>query len=313
MVALQVVSPLISETDILAMTLDNPPGEILKNPLRLRLGEILFHARRFEVVARTRRDVEGFVHDAGSGQPLADWQIVVTNGFDRFRMERLEVRTDEVGRYRVPRYVAHAVDISVVPPSGQPYPTGQFMAEAGPTLDAVVVNFDARRLPLLRGWITDAATGQSVVGTIQDIALPGNLNLNGYRGFDPRRGISKAVSDDGTFALPVLAGPSLVTFYARDPGHFRPWEGAEHLPGYDPRTQRVPIAYHPLTRRKAGDIDPPSILTTKPNFVVAIQADLATPLASLDYQLEPVPRSRSRSWTRRGNRSAPPGSRRPAI
>ena len=287
-VALQVASPSITETDLLAMTLDNPPGPIPRVG-KPRLGEILFHARRFEVVVGTRRDVEGVVREAVSGQPLADWQVVIGNSFDRHRMEREEVRTDAAGRYHLPRFVGHEVDVDFLPPSGQPYPPGRITAQVGPTPAPLVVNFDVHRLPLLRGRITDQATGLPVAGSLEAIALPGNPNLDGYPGFDPRRGISKGVDDDGTFALPVLPGPSLVAFYARDTGHYRTGLGADRLPGHDPKTQRVPIAYDPRTRRRAGDVDSPSIHADRANFLVAIEADLATPLEPLACQLEPVP------------------------
>ncbi|HLJ95922.1 MAG TPA: sigma-70 family RNA polymerase sigma factor, partial [Gemmataceae bacterium] len=177
-----------------------------------------FHGATFDYVAQTSRPVRGIVRDKTTHKPVAGVEI---SGIS-FPVKK--VISDAEGRYEVlglPK--SERYDLQVRPANGQPYFAGWLRLSDSPGLNPLVANIELASASLvLRGRVTDQATGQPVPGAHVDYhALFPNPNIDKVSSLDMPH--SEAMTGtDGTFSLAVLPGPGVVGATAPQPESYRP-------------------------------------------------------------------------------------------
>lgn len=167
----------------------------------------------FDYVPGPGMVVEGAVRDQDTGKPLAG--VVVRQGIaDGFGWgdEELTTTTDAKGNYRLvgvsrpspQRYIG----IEFVPPAGQQY----FTARCSPPMPELgqPARLDVRlkRGVLVKGRVTDKATGQPVQAVVEYFAFADNPTLREIEGFGRCHVVSS--KKDGSFTLPALPGRGIV-------------------------------------------------------------------------------------------------------
>jgi RNA polymerase sigma factor (sigma-70 family) len=148
------------------------------------------------------RILEGVVKAADTGKPVPKAQVVCMDSGLRATCE-----TDEKGGYRlrVPPGDAHEAlpsGLSATPPPGQPYLVGQAPLEWPRGAVKHRIDLALPRGALIRGTVTDAATGKPIAGAVVNQSIPEA----------PYGGQSATTADDGTFTVvvPPVRGRLLV-------------------------------------------------------------------------------------------------------
>src|SRR5262249_1564256 len=133
----------------------------------------------FDHVVAPTMPVVGTVRAKDTGKPLAGVtiraQLSSAYGFHD-RDHYLRTTTDKEGRYRLvglPKMEGHY--LWVTPAAGQPYlPPPRKTAGVSSGLDPLTVNFEMQRGVLIRGRVTDKATGQPVPAVVEYFAFEDN-------------------------------------------------------------------------------------------------------------------------------------------
>ena len=135
------------------------------------------HARRFEYAAAPTKPIEGVVRDKDTGRPIAGLTLrgmVYEEHSSIGLAPGVEATTDAQGHYRLtglPKGPAYR--LFVEPGEGQPYPRATFRVPAGsPALEPVTFDIALKRGILVRGRVTDKATGRPVPGYVTRLHLP---------------------------------------------------------------------------------------------------------------------------------------------
>jgi hypothetical protein len=196
---------------------------------------LVYHGARFEHAAAPTRPVVGAVRDQASGRPLAGARIagIVPNREDDLDYRAgLSTTTDDAGRYRlVGLPTAAAYRLFVFPAEGQPYPNLHRQVSAGPLGPAeVTCDFSMRPGVLVRGRLTDKATGQPVAGRVTTYSFADNPRVKDYAGFAGSDPPSAPVGADGRFEVVALPGRGLVVAGSFSRAYF-PGVGAEKIEG----------------------------------------------------------------------------------
>ena len=146
----------------------------------------------------------------------------------------VEATTDAQGHYRLsglPKGSAYR--LFVEPGAGLPYPRASLRAPAGtPALEPVTFDIALKRGILVRGRVTDKATGQPVPGISKSYAFRDNPLV---REFPASRRTTRPtpIEDDGRYEVVALPGRSLIACRS-ELGRYRGSVGAETIEGYDP-------------------------------------------------------------------------------
>jgi RNA polymerase sigma factor (sigma-70 family) len=167
---------------------------------RIRFGS------RFEYVAAPGRTVVGVVRERGSGRPVPG-----------VRMDFREA-TDAQGRFRLGGLPYEDLyTFQVYPPAGRPYFSRVVTIEAkGTGLEPVTADVELTRGVLLRGRLTDKASGRPIRGFARYIPLKGNRHIDMLptRPLSNRREAEGVTDLDGRFAFAVLPGSGVVVVQA---------------------------------------------------------------------------------------------------
>ncbi len=197
-----------------------------------------YHGSRFDHAAAPTRPIVGVVRDKDTGKALAGVRIngmVFAEG-SLVTKDGIEAVTDDEGRYRLlglPRAIRYRV--LAFPADGQPYPNATVTAEAKTlALDPVGCDIAIKRGVLIRGRVTDKATGEPVVAWVESFTFEDNPRLAdfpGYRSSYPPRGQTKG---DGRFAVVALPGRGLIAVRAQADRYLQGL-GVEGIAGFDGR------------------------------------------------------------------------------
>jgi RNA polymerase sigma factor (sigma-70 family) len=177
-------------------------------------GTVTIRPASFDHAAAPTRPVEGVVRDVDTGKPLAGVPVEATlpSAGAHENREMLRTTTDREGRYRIvglPRSPGQRV--YVFPKEDQPYlPAGLRTPAAGGTAPARL-DFALKRGILIRGKVTDKATGQPVRANVQYFIFSDNPHLKEAKGFTGGRARARLSREDGTFTVLGLPGRGLVT------------------------------------------------------------------------------------------------------
>jgi RNA polymerase sigma factor (sigma-70 family) len=214
-------------------------------------GNSIFGAT-FDHAAAPTKPVVGVVRDRDTGKPLAG--VTIQGRVAGLSSAYLHTTTDARGHYRLVGLArAGGQDIYAIPAAGQPYLASARTVGHSPGLDPVAVDFALRRGVLIRGRVTDKATGQPVRARVEYFVFVTNPHLRDAPGFAGSSGTISWTGDDGAFTLVGLPGRGLVAARDVDPDRFIAAAGADRIAGADARGLFrthphicMPINYHTL-------------------------------------------------------------------
>jgi protocatechuate 3,4-dioxygenase beta subunit len=193
------------------------PGMLVMVPMKL-------YGPSFEHAAGPTRPIEGIVRDARTGKPLAG--VGVNGGLEAGLPDsHARTQTDENGRYRLvglPKVARYRINL--FPPAGSRayLPAGGYVSDAV-GLGPLTADFTMARGVLVKGRVTDRATGQPVQASLQCVPLADNKFFAETPGTDVFRfsAIGYGTDPDGRFEIIALPGSNLVLATARDqPNHY---------------------------------------------------------------------------------------------
>jgi RNA polymerase sigma factor (sigma-70 family) len=213
LVRLRFSGPTIEIQDVWAMT---RPGSTLvvanRNGLP-RGGSVSFHGATFTHAAAPTRPVVGTITDKATGKPLAGITVLARPfNFERGPARSLLTRTDERGRYRLvglPRGAGQEIQAAPDPESGY-LPSGLKTGRAT-DLEPVRLDFKLTRGILIRGRVTDKATGKPLEVQVEYFAFADNPYLNEVPGFRGAGRNEPRTRRDGSFTLVGMPGRGIVT------------------------------------------------------------------------------------------------------
>jgi RNA polymerase sigma factor (sigma-70 family) len=185
-----------------------------------------YHGPRFDHAAAPTRPIVGTVRDGETGKPIAGVAILAPIPSDLGSQEipglpgqslrhYLRATTDAKGRYRLiglPRNQDHV--LFTAPAADQPYLAPVKVASGDAALDSMTVDFTLKRSVVIRGRVTDKATGQPVGAQVEYFAAADNRHVNAADGV--RSPIPVRTAKDGSFSLVGVPGRGLLAARALD-------------------------------------------------------------------------------------------------
>jgi RNA polymerase sigma factor (sigma-70 family) len=208
------------------------PGPTYRVPMdrnEPNLGTLVFHGATFDYVAAPSRPIVGMVRDKDTGAPLAGVSI----RSDRFAgniisgRDHARATTDAEGRYRLvgmPGGVGNAITASPWP--GQPYLGAGAEVPGGNGTAPAVVDFALKRGILIRGRVTNKATGKPIRAVVEYAVFLDNPHSRDARGLHTQE---VPTHDDGTYKLLGLPGHGLVAIRAVEDRYLK-GQGADTIP-----------------------------------------------------------------------------------
>jgi RNA polymerase sigma factor (sigma-70 family) len=180
----------------------------------LRLGHRPVYAPGADFVIRPSKPIVGTVRDKKTGQPIGGIKVVCPSATWNWP----GATTDEKGRYRI-EGVGKQKEYNVAA-GGLPYFNSTKMHLADTQgLDPLEVDFDLERGVVVKGRLTDAATGKPVRGRVGYGPLGDNPNLKNFTEFGKPQFLatdSGRVGDDGSFTVLAIPGVGHLTATADD-------------------------------------------------------------------------------------------------
>ncbi len=239
---IQISGPTIATTQLFATARNGSDVRAMTHQGR-NAGSIVFHARGFQYAAAPGKPIEGVVRDKDTGRPLAGLTLraAVYDEHSLIPAPGIETKTDAQGRYRLAGLpMATAYRLFVEPGEGKPYPSATFRVSGdSPAFQPVTYDFAMKRGILLRGKVTDKATGRPVSGYVNTYVFEDNPLIGefpGYRQSLPRYAPIK----DGRYEVVALPGHGVIGCRASEMERYRGHVGAEAIKGYDPRLMSLP-------------------------------------------------------------------------
>ncbi len=222
----------------------------------------LYHGASSEYPSAPTRPIVGVVRDKDTGRPLAGVTIegLVHDERSRFTQQGVEAVTDAEGRYRLvglaggaPRY-----RVTATPPKGQPYPNAAVEAEARGSLDPATCDIAIKRGVLIRGRVTDKATGKPVRVRVESFAFEDNPHVADYPGYRSSDLREMRSDPDGRFAVVALPGRGLIAAYSGADRYLQGL-GAEGIAGFDGQLnsfRTLPLGCTPSSYQWIAEISP---------------------------------------------------------
>ena len=196
---------------------------------------IIYHAARFEHVAAPAKRIVGTVRDQAT-RPASvacahHWHRPEPGGRLNYR-DGLSTTTDHEGRFQLAGLpTAGAYRVLVFPAQGQPYPNIHRDVTADPLEPRRGhVRHSAEKGVLVRGRLTDKATGQPIPGRVMTYSFADNPRVKDYPGFAGSDPPSDQVGTDGRFEVVALPGRGLIVASSFNPKYFS-GSGAEAIKG----------------------------------------------------------------------------------
>ena len=138
---------------------------------------IVYYGARFDHVAAPARPIVGTVRDKDTGAPIPGVHITGMPNIPNSLVPTpgVEATTDAQGRYQVNGLpTSRGFKLFTEAPAGQPYVNGGFVSPAGePKPGPFTFDIALKRGVLVRGRLTNKATGKPVRGSVKYLRLPG--------------------------------------------------------------------------------------------------------------------------------------------
>jgi RNA polymerase sigma factor (sigma-70 family) len=233
---LVISGPTIAAAQLYAVNRDGPtihtanPGAMTPEQSRTT-----YHARRLEYVAAPTKPIQGIIRDKDTGRPIAGVKLggMVFDEYSTLWAEGVEATTDSQGRYRLtglPKGPAYRLLLE--PGNSLPYTVATFRVPAeSPALEPVNFDVTLKRGILVRGRVTDKATGMPVSGYVQSYAFADNPHIHEFPGY--REGVAY-IDDKGRYEIVALPGRGIIACRS-DLGRYRGYVGADAIEGYNPK------------------------------------------------------------------------------
>ena len=213
----------------------------------------IYYGARFDHLAAPTRPIVGTVRDQDTGGAIPGVRITGTStdprsGSEQIPTPGIEATTDAQGHYRLDGLpVARGFRLFTEAP-GQPYVDGGFLCEkVAPGAGPFTFDIALKRGVLVRGRLTDKATGRPLRGLVFYRAFGDNPHLDQYPNFKRgSRGAPLVIPDDGRFAIPALPGRGLISVRAAEEGYLH-GVGAESIKGLDRRMNAF-FSVYPIPR-----------------------------------------------------------------
>lgn len=201
----------------------------------------IIHAANFVDLVAPSRSVEGVVRDRDTGLPLPGVGVrnVVAIGnlypdilypWTDWPGAFIRTKTDEQGRYRLDGLpIREKVILRADPADGQPYHPGSREFAISPSTGAAPIDFALTPGVLVRGRVTDQATGAPVAALIESYPTIANKQVD--RSPEMAYAEPRPTDQDGRYAVVAFPGPGLITAKARGDRFLRADEVARGKPG----------------------------------------------------------------------------------
>ena len=201
-------------------------------------SQVVYHARKLEYAAAPSKPIEGVVRDNDTGRPLAgvDIRAAVYDAHSLSPDPGIEATTDDRGHYRLvglPR--APAYRIFIEPGSSGPYTKAALRAAGDtPAFEPVTFDINLKRGILVRGKVTDKATGQPVGAMVDVFAFADNPHVREFPGFRSSS-LARSLVIDGRYEIVALPGRCIIAAVTGGyVNHYRRSVGAKTIKGYNP-------------------------------------------------------------------------------
>ena len=199
------------ETNVLpnifvAMQEDFDPKKIKLSP---QPGQAQLFGPSFESIVLPSRPVEGTVREVGSGKPVVGAEVSAHAGG-----QTAKAVTDDKGHYKLVGLPKAALSrIQVTPPNDAPLLARYAEATDRPGLERVTCDVELLRGVIVKGRITDKATGKGVECQVSCSLLPDNTFAAKLT--ELKSQLHPATTDgDGHFRLVTVPGPNLLVVQA---------------------------------------------------------------------------------------------------
>ncbi len=208
-----------------------------------------YYSRRFEYAAEPTQPIEGIVRDKDTRHPIAGLLLraMVYEEHSLVPAPGIEAKTDAQGHYRLtglPKGPAYRLFLE--PGKGQPYLNATFQTPAGsPALEPISFDIALKRGVLVRGRVTDKATGRPVSGYVNAFAFADNPNVDEFPGYRSSYVSYAHLGDDGRYEVVALPGRGLIACRS-DLGRYRGGVGASTIKGHDPQVYPGLGGFHTL-------------------------------------------------------------------
>jgi RNA polymerase sigma factor (sigma-70 family) len=239
-----------------------------------------YYTRRFEYAAAPTRPIEGVVRDKDTGRPIAGLHLrgMVFEEHSLVPAPGIEATTDIQGRYRLtglPK--APAYRLFIEPGKGQPYTKATFQTPAGsPALEPITFDMKLKRGVLVRGRVTDKATGRPVSGYVNSYTFTDNPHVGEFPGYRSSYNSYARIGDDGRYEVVTLPGRGLIACRS-DLGRYLGGVGASAIKGFNPKLGGV------------GGFDtlPGGCLIADYHVLAEVKPDPEAAVTTLDLQVDP--------------------------
>jgi RNA polymerase sigma factor (sigma-70 family) len=200
-----------SETSVLpnifvATQADFDPKKLELNP---RPGQAQLFGPTFECVVLPGRPVEGIVREVATGQPVVGAEVI-----GHAARQTAKAVTDDKGHYKLvglPKTATYR--LQVTPANGAPLLARNAEATDRPGLERVTCDVELLRGAIVKGRVTDKATGKGVECQVHCSLLPDNKFAGKLRELESHLQITSTDSD-GRFSVVTLPGPNLLVVLA---------------------------------------------------------------------------------------------------
>ena len=176
---------------------------------------LVIYSRRFARAVAPTKPVEGVVRDKDTGRPIAGLTLhaAVYEAGTVGPTQGIEATTDAQGRYRLiglPK--APAYQLAVEQAEGKPYPRVSFRVPASsPAFEPVTFDIALKRGILIRGRVTDKATGQPAPGYVHAFTFRDNPAIKEFPGYGAYNNLAYIfIKDDGRYEVVGLPGRNVI-------------------------------------------------------------------------------------------------------
>src|SRR5262249_37952461 len=199
-------------------------------------SQLTYYGASFDHTAAPTRPIVGVVRDRDTGKLLAGVTVQSHRfaGTNTGGDSSVRAVTDKDGRYRLvgmPKGVGNV--IVAVPAAGQPYLRSEHEVADPLGLEPVTVDFALKRGVLVKGRVTDKATGRPVLANVTYVVFRDNPRHAEAPGFATDHYLQTA--EDGSFQLVAFPGRGLLAARGWN-DHYRMGVGTDGIKGkYDER------------------------------------------------------------------------------
>ena len=231
-----ITGPGIETSEVYILTSDVPTIRV-KDPILRDGSMIVYYGARFDLIVAATHPIVGTVRDKDTGAPIPGVHITGMPNIPNNLIPSpgVEATTDAQGRYQVYGLsTSRGFKLFTEAPAGQPYVNGGFISPAGQAKPGpFTFDIALKRGVLVRGRLTNKATGKPVTGRVEYYAFQDNPHVDEFPNFkrDSQITTSWIQAPDGRFTIPALPGRGLITARAPEEGYLH-GRGADAIKGF---------------------------------------------------------------------------------